>query len=87
MTREEAQELGLYMIEESIKKYGADAIAFRSPCVGKCSWTWQEYYECMKNDVPCHPLSKTTPVDSILRYCEYYFEKHGKEVTKEDVTI
>jgi hypothetical protein len=41
----------------------------------------------MKNDVPCHPDSKTTPVDSMLRYCQYYFEKHGKEVTKEDVTI
>ncbi|MBP5712857.1 MAG: hypothetical protein J6W77_07740 [Prevotella sp.] len=82
MTREEAKKITLKWLEQSRLKHNhtMDDICLRSPCVGKCTWTYAEYKEAIENDKPLCGLEETkkTPIDLTLRYVEFC-KKHGMD--------
>lgn len=46
------------MYEDALSVYERDDIAFMSPCVGKCTWTYGELYEAAVADVVPENMSK-----------------------------
>ena len=74
MTREEAQEALLKIVEKEILEHGEDDIAVMSPMLGKNSWIWKEYKEAVINDTN---LNGTSDVNPINMYIE--FDKWRKE--------
>ena len=58
MDRETAKQLAIAMYEDALSVYERDDIAFMSPCVGKCTWTYGELYEAAVADVVPENMSK-----------------------------
>lgn len=85
MDRKTAQEFGLYAVQLSIDKHGADAIAFTTPAEGKNTFTYGDVYEAMLNDMPLSKYASGTPVDNILVLNDLYRDKYGRDITKDDI--
>lgn len=73
MTRQEAKQIALNMVNDGIAKYGCDAIYVQSPCVGKCSWTYKEALTAIINDTNLENTN-TNIIDAVLEYYEYLNE-------------
>ena len=80
MTRDEAKEFALKLIDEDIEKYGEDAFFMRAPKTGKNSWTFKEAKESVIKD-KCLEDSNTNPIDMILEF-EEYAKEHNLETPK-----
>lgn len=65
MTREQAKQYALNEVNKEIEQHGEDGIAMRSPCVGKCVWTWGEFKKAILND-ECLENTDYNPIDAIL---------------------
>jgi len=65
MTREEARQYALEQVNKDIEQHGEYGIAMRSPCVGKCVWTWGELRTAILND-ECLENTDYNPIDAIL---------------------
>ena len=77
MTREEAKELCLKLLEEDMEKNNKslDDVFLMSPRRGKDSWTYGEYKEAVINDKPLDGLdTEKTPIDDMLNYQRYLKE-------------
>ena len=48
------------MYEDALNVYERDDIAFIASCVGKCTWTYGEFYDAAVADVVSENMSKTT---------------------------
>lgn len=80
MTREEAKEIALRMVNECIEKYGEDAIYIMAPKPGKNSWTYKEAKESILED-KCMEDSNTNIIDMIIEY-EEYAKEHNLDIPK-----
>jgi len=65
MTREEAKQYALKQVDKDIEQHGEDGIAMRSPCIGKCVWTWGELKMAILKD-ECLENTDFNPIDKIL---------------------
>lgn len=65
MTREEAKQYALEQVNKEIEQHDENGIAMRSPCVGKCVWTWGEFKTAILND-ECLENTDYNPIDAIL---------------------
>ena len=74
MTRTEAQELALEMVNKEIAKYGEDHVIMRAPQRGKSSWTAKEIKESIIHDTVPEGCTCNL-IDDILRYHKYYEDK------------
>jgi hypothetical protein len=70
MTREEARQYALEQVNKEIEQHGEDGIAMKSPCVGKCVWTWGEFKAAILND-ECLENTNDNPIDMILDLDKY----------------
>lgn len=87
MTRKEFQTIGIAAMEYQLKIHKPDEIMFKSPQLGKNTWTYQEYYDGMVNDTPLENFNQNqTPVDDIIRANNWYLEKYNREITIDDFT-
>lgn len=86
MDRETAKQLAIAMYEERVRVYGRDTTAVKSPCVGKCSWTYGELYDAAVADVSPENMN-TTAADDMLLLNDFYIIQYGRELTVEDVKI
>lgn len=77
MTREQAKQYALEQINKEIEQHGEDGIAMRSPCVGKCVWTWREFKMAVLND-ECLENANDNPIDMVLSLHKYLIE-HGQK--------
>ena len=75
MTREEAKEIALWLVNESIKQHGEDGIYVMCPKPGKNSWTYKEAKEAILEDKPLED-SNNNIIDMIIEYDEYA-KKHN----------
>ena len=86
MDREIAKQLAIAMYEDALSVYGRDAIAVKSPCVGKCTWTYGELYDAAVADVPPENM-RTTATEDMLLFNDFWIKQHGRELTVEDIKI
>ena len=75
MTREEAKQIALKMIDAEITIHGEEGIFMRSPKIGKCSWTNREVKESIIEDRPLKDSCGHNIIDSVLEYCKYIGDK------------
>ena len=54
------------MYEDALNVYERDDIAFMALCVGKCTWTYGEFYDAAVADVVSENMSKTAADDVIF---------------------
>lgn len=74
MTREEAKQIAMKMIDAEITKHGEDGIFMRSPKIGKSSWTNKEAKESILEDRPLEDSCGHNIIDSVLEYYRYIGE-------------
>ena len=80
ITREQAKQITLLSTKDLMKKDNKtlDDICIMSPCMGKDSWTYREFFEAVEND-KCLDESNINPIDTMLNYEKYLNEK-GKSL-------
>ena len=69
MTREEARQMALELIDSEIAKHGGDKVFIACPKPGKNSWTLDEVREAVVNDTRTE--GGIDFVQDVLDYCEY----------------
>ena len=81
MTRERAQQIGLYLINKEIAEKGLNAVHMKAPMKGKNTWTCKEYKEALENDEDLE--NADNPIDDILLY-EEYLNMKGKSMEDDE---
>ena len=80
VTREQAKNRALEMVNELISKNGGNSISFSCPRKGKCSWTNNEVKQAILNDSNLYDgtieVKGTNPIDDVFRYLQYA-EEHN----------
>lgn len=71
MTREEAKQIALKMIDAEITKHGEEGIFMRAPKIGKNSWTNREAKESILEDKPLEDSCGYNLIDTVLAYYRY----------------
>lgn len=71
MTREEAKQIALEMIDAEITKHGEEGVFMCSPKIGKSSWTNREAKESILEDRPLEDSCGHNIIDSVLAYSRY----------------
>ena len=82
LTREEAKEYYLKMLNKEIEENGEDFIFVRATKIGKNTWTVGEFKKAIENNINPEEYS-TNPIDDLLRYDEYLRE-HGRDIKDSD---
>ena len=82
LTREEAKEYYLKMLNKEIEEHGEDFIFVRATKIGKNTWTVGEFKKAIENNINPEEYS-TNPIDDLLRYDEYLRE-HGRDIKDSD---
>ena len=80
MTREEAKEIALRLVNESIKQHGEDGIYMMCPKPGKNSWTYKEVKDAILEDKPLED-SNNNIIDMVIEYYGYS-RKHNIKAPK-----
>ena len=75
MTREEAKQTALQMIDAEIAIHGEEGIFMRAPKIGKNSWTNKEARESILEDKPLEDSGEYNLIDSVLAYYRYMENK------------
>ena len=82
LTREEAKEYYLRMLNREIEEHGEDFIYVAAPQIGKNSWTLGEFKKAIENDIPLENYNGD-PVDELLDYDKYLMD-HSKDIKDSD---
>jgi hypothetical protein len=82
LTREEAKEYYLKMLNKEIEEHGEDFIFVRATKIGKNTWTVGEFKKAIENNINPEEYG-TNPIDDLLRYDEYLRE-HGRDIKDSD---
>lgn len=82
LTREEAKEYYLKMLNKEIEEHGEDFIFVRATKTGKNKWTVGEFKTAIENNVNPDEYGHD-PIDELLRYDEYLIE-HGRDIKDSD---
>lgn len=75
ITREEAMEYYLRLLDREIKEHGHSFILIRSPKTGKNEWTLGEVRKAVEND--CNLEDGNNPIDELLEY-EKWLNERGR---------
>jgi hypothetical protein len=82
LTREEAKEYYLKLLNKEIEEHGEDFIFVSATKIGKNTWTVGEFKKAIENNINPEEYS-TNPIDDLLRYDEYLRE-HGRDIKDSD---